>query len=46
MQLYPKEKTFSEYFEIYIKSGTFYKKNMTLLADVFSKLRTPKKVVR
>ena len=26
MQLYPKEKTFSEYFEIYIKSGTFYKK--------------------
>ena len=33
-------------FEIHIKFGTFKKKKMTHLADVFPILRTPKNVVR
>ena len=31
---------------MYIKSGTFSKKKMTLIAYLFPKLRTPKNVVR
>ena len=32
-------------FEIYIKFWTFWKKEMTLIADVFPKLHSPKKVI-
>ena len=33
-------------FEIQLKYSTFSKKKMTLIAEVFSKLRSPKKKVR
>ena len=37
---------FSTIFEIYVKFQTFSKKKMTLVADIFTKIRTPKHVVR
>ena len=44
-----KQRTFSECFSAFLKSTlTFehFKKKMTLIADIFSKLASPKKVIR
>ena len=47
--LYEKHKTFSQFSSPFLKStlnfGDF-QKNMTLIADVFPKLASPKKVIR
>ena len=49
-QLSQQQKTFSEFFccifEIYIKFQTFLQKQMTLIADVFPEITTPKNMVR
>ena len=44
-----KEKTFSKIFSAFLKSALNFEhcqKNMTLIADVFPKLPSPKKVIR
>ena len=44
-----KQKTFSEFFSAFSKSKLnfeHFQKKMTLIADVFSKLPSPKKVIR
>ena len=44
-----KQKTFSELFSAFLKSTlnlAHFQKNMTLIADVFPKLPSPKKVIR
>ena len=44
-----KEKTFSQFFSGFSKSTinfVDFQNNMTLIADIFPKLRTPKKVIR
>ena len=44
-----KEKTFSEFFSPFLKSTLNFErfqKKMTLIADVFPKLPSPKKVIR
>ena len=45
-----KPKTFSEFFSSFLRSALnfehFQKKKMTLIADVFPKLPSPKKVIR
>ena len=44
-----KQKTFSEFFSPFLKSTLNFErfqKNMTLIADVFPKLPSPKKVIR
>ena len=50
IQLSQKQKSFSQFFfgifQIYIKSQTFAKKSMTLIADVFWEIPAPKKMVR
>ena len=50
MQLFQKQKTFSQLFSAFLKSTLsfqhFQKKKMTLIAEVFLKLRISKKVVR
>ena len=46
--LFQKEKEFSEYFSAILKSRLnfeHFEKKMTLIADLFVKLRTPKNVV-
>ena len=49
MQLSRKQKTFSDFFSVFLESSWnfehFAKKRMTLIADVFPKLRTPKNMV-
>ena len=49
MQLSRKQKTFSEFFAAFLKSSLnfehFQQKKMTLIAEVFPKLRTPKNIV-
>ena len=50
MQLSQKEKAFSQFFYVFLKSilkfEHFQKKKMTLIADVVAKLRTPKSMVK
>ena len=49
MQLSRKEKTFSEFFRPFLKCSLNFEhsqKKMTLIAEVFPKLRTPKNMVR
>ena len=50
MQLSQKQNTFSEFFSKFLKSSLcfehFHTKKMTLIAEVFPKLRTPKDMVR
>ena len=50
MQLSRKQETFSEFFCAFLKSSlnfeNFQKKKMTLIAEVFRTLRTPKNLVR
>ena len=49
MQLFQRRKTFSDFFSAFLKSilnFQSFQKKMTLRADVFPKLRTPKNVVR
>ena len=49
MLLSRKQKTFSRFFSSFFKSALnleHFKKKMTLIADVFPKLRTPKNMVR
>ena len=49
MQLPQKQKTFSQFFFKFLKSilnFEHFQKKMTLIADVFPKLRTPEDVVR
>ena len=44
-----KQKTFSEFFSAFSKSSLnfeHFQKSMTLIADVFPKLPSPKKVIR
>ena len=44
-----KQKTFSEFFSAFLKSTLnfeHFQKKMTLIADVFPKLLSPKKVIR
>ena len=44
-----KQKTFSQFFSAFFKSTLnflHFQKKMTLIADVFSKLPSPKKVIR
>ena len=44
-----KQKTFSQFFSPFLKSKLnfqHFQKKMTLIADVFSKLPSPKKVIR
>ena len=45
-----KQKTFSQFFSAFLKSALsfehFQQKKMTLIADVFQKLSSPKKVIR
>ena len=44
-----KQKTFSEFFSAFLKSTLnfeHFQKKMTLIADVFPKLPSPKKVIR
>ena len=44
-----KQKTFFEFFSAFLKSTlnfSHFKKKMTLIADVFPKLGTPKQVIR
>ena len=49
MQLSRKQKAFSQFFAAVLKSNLnfehFQKKKMSLIADVFPKLRTPKNMV-
>ena len=49
MQLSRKQKTFSEFFAAFLKSSLnfehFQQKKMTLIAEVFPKLPTPKNIV-
>ena len=47
--LYQKQKTFSEFFSAFLKSPLNFeqvRKKVTLIADVFPKLPSPKKVIR
>ena len=47
--LSPKQKAFSQFFSAFLKSTLYFEhfqKNMTLRADVFPKLPSPKKVIR
>ena len=49
MQLWQKQNTFSEFFSKFLKSSLnfeHFQTKKTLIAEVFSKLRTPKKMVR
>ena len=49
MLLSRKQKTFSQFFSSFLKSSfnlEHFQKKMTLIADVFPKLRTPKNMVR
>ena len=50
MQVSPKQKTFSEFFSAFLKSKLnfedFQKKKMSLIADVYPKLWTPKNLAR
>ena len=49
MLLSRKKKTFSQFFSSFLKSTLnleHFQKKMTLIADVFPKLRTPKNMVR
>ena len=50
MELSQKQKTFSEFFSAFLKSNLNFehiqKKKMTLIADVYPKLRTQKNLVR
>ena len=50
MQLSQKHETLSEFFfcifQVYIKFYTFSKKENTLIAGVFTKLRAPKNVIK
>ena len=50
MQVSRKEKTFSEFFSAFLKSNLniehFQEKKMSVIADGFPKLRTPKNLVR
>ena len=49
MQLPNKEKTFSQFFSSFLKSKLrfeHFQKKMTLIADIFPELQTPKDVVR
>ena len=49
MQLFQKRKTFSEFFFAFSKfrfNFDHFPKKMTLIADVFLNLQTPKNVVR
>ena len=49
MLLSQKQKTFSEFFSAFLKSTLnfeHFQKKMTLIADVFPKLPSPKKVIR
>ena len=49
MQLSRKEKTLSDFFSTFLKSSLNFEhflKKLTLIADVFPKLRTQKNVVR
>ena len=44
-----KQKTFFEFFSAFLKSTlnfSHFKKKMTVIADVFAKLGTPKQVIR
>ena len=44
-----KQQTFSEFFSAFLKSSLnfeHFQKNMTLIADVFPQLPSPKKVIR
>ena len=44
-----KQQTFSEFFFLFLKSSLnfeHFQKNMTLIAHVFAKLPSPKKVIR
>ena len=48
IQLSQKQKTFSEFFSAFLKSTLnfeHFQKKMTLIADVFPKLPSPKKVI-
>ena len=48
MQLSRKQKTFSEFFSAFLKfilNFQHFENKMTLIADVFPKLRSPKNVV-
>ena len=48
MQLSRKQKTFSEFFSAFLKSSLdfeHFQTNMTLIVEVFPKLRTPKNMV-
>ena len=47
--LSPKQKTFSEFFSAFLKatlSFEDFQTNLSLIADVFSKLPSPKKMIR
>ena len=47
--LYEKQKTFSQFFSRFLKSTLNFEdgqKKMTLLADIFPKLPSPKEVIR
>ena len=49
MQLPNKEKTFSQFFSSFLKKKLrfeHFQKKMTLIADIFPELQTPKDVVR
>ena len=49
MELSGKQKTFFHFFSSFLESGLnlkHFQKNMTLITDVFRKLRTPKNMVR
>ena len=50
IQVYRKQKTFSEFFSALLKSNLkfehFQKKKMSLIADLFPKVRSPKHLVR
>ena len=49
MQLFRKRELFSEFFLHFVNLDSilkFSKKDLTLIADIFSNLRTPKDVVR
>ena len=49
MNLFQKEQTFSDFFCAFLKftlNLQHFQKKMTLMADLFPKLRTPKNMVR
>ena len=49
MELSGKQKTFFQFFSSFLKCNlnwNIFKQNMTLITDVFRKLRTPKNMVR